>query len=79
MNTTVTWEPCPGSGRKWTGGTGLPICPTCHRGPIALFGMTQKQKRAVRKGRDVVPAHERRVVVQMFNSIGVPLPIVETD
>lgn len=58
------WEQCPGSGRTWGAGTGLPICRVCHRGPIALFGMTRKQKRAIRIGRDVVPAHDRRVGVQ---------------
>lgn len=27
---------CPGSGHKWGSGTGIPICPTCKRGPRGL-------------------------------------------
>jgi len=30
--------PCAGEGRSWFAGTGVAICPICHRGTIALTG-----------------------------------------
>jgi hypothetical protein len=58
-------DPCPGSGRRWIGGTGSAICPVCHRGWRALgvarkprFGFDPARRGAHHIG--IVPTHERR-------------------
>lgn len=48
---------CEGSGRVWTGGTGSPICPVCHRGYRSMVG---RDARRPRIGVTTVPIHEGR-------------------
>ena len=58
-------QECPGTGRKWMGGTGAAICPVCHRGPHALTEVKFKPGRNtpanVQKRIGNVPSHPRRI------------------
>ena len=56
----MTAAPCPGAGRKWTGGTGSPMCPICHHGWRAL-GIAKRPILTPRDRAGTVPAHDRQV------------------
>lgn len=52
-------EECSGSGRRWGVGTGSPICPVCHRGPLA-FGV-KGVPRVSGRYKGTVPTHRKAV------------------
>jgi hypothetical protein len=47
---------CPGSAKRWIGGTGAPVCPGCHRGPASLA--VRRPRMSAAKWWGIVPRHE---------------------
>lgn len=51
--TAESVAPCPGAGRAWQPGTGVPMCPVCRRGYRSI-GVSQRPRKGGK-----VPAHTR--------------------